>query len=368
MRFGVKSCNPTKFRKTRDRPQFCAGQSLRDLAKPVGVSATTLSKYERDQVVPGSRQLLALARALGVRTEYLLRPTSLELGPVEYRASRLSARVRHMIDSEVLGQLERWHELLDLFPHDVVPDFAPPREIPTPVASYEALEQVAEQVRRDWHLGEDPIADLIDTVESRGILVVQTALAEVHSFNGLSATAGAGLARPVIVVDAGWPGDRQRFTLAHELGHLILHGRVGEDLEIEKACNHFAGALLLPRSAAREALGESRRTLEPQELLLLKAEYGLSMQSCLFRAGQSGIITPSAHQTLMRVFSQRGWRKQEPGDALPSEHSYRFRQLVYHALAEDLIGESKAAELLNLSTAQFARARRMEATDADSRQ
>jgi len=129
--FGVQSCNPTKFRKTRDRPQFCAGQSLRDLAKPVGVSATTLSKYERDQVVPGSRQLLALARALGVRTEYLLRPTSLELGPVEYRASRLSARVRHMIDSEVLGQLERWHELLDLFPHDVVPDFAPPREIPS---------------------------------------------------------------------------------------------------------------------------------------------------------------------------------------------------------------------------------------------
>lgn len=350
------------------RARKAAGQSLRALAEEAGISHTTLNKYEHGDQVPGSRQLAALARALGVRTEYLLRPTSVERGPVEYRASRLPARVRDRIHSNVLDQLERWHELLDLFPTEVVPQFTLPSGLPNEINDYDSLEAVADRVRSAWRLGEDPVPDLIDALESQGILVVQTELEEAHHFSGLSATAGEGLARPVIVVDAGWPGDRQRFTLAHELGHLVLQGRLAPDIDVEKACNRFAGAFLLPARAARQALGAHRQTLEPQELGLLKAEYGLSMQSCLFRALQAGIIPRSVQQTLFREFSRRGWRKQEPGPALPRERTVRFRQLVYHALAEDFIGESKAAELLNLSVARFHRERRMEGTDADPRQ
>jgi Zn-dependent peptidase ImmA (M78 family)/DNA-binding XRE family transcriptional regulator len=350
------------------RARKAAGLSLRALSERAEVSHTTLNKYEHGRQTPGSRQLTALATALGVRTEYLFRPTSIDLGPVEYRASHLSARARDRVHSDVLDQLERWHELLDLFPTEVVPPFSSPPGSPKAVGAYDELEAVAERIRGAWRLGEDPIPDLIDALESQGILVVQTELDEAQRFNGLSATAGRGLARPVIVVDAGWPGDRQRFTLAHELGHLVLQGRLSSALDVEKACHRFAGAFLLPSPAVRQALGERRQTLEPQELALLKAEYGLSMQSCLFRALQTGIISASVQRTLFREFSRRGWRKQEPGPALPRECTVRFRQLVYHALAEDFIGESKAAELLNLSVARFHRERRMEGTDADSRQ
>jgi len=310
------------------RARKSAGHSLRALAENAGISHTTLNKYEHGTQMPGSPQLAALARALGVRTEYLLRPTSVELGPVEYRASRLPARVRDRIHSAVLDQLERWHELLDLFPTKVVPSFALPEDLPDAIGEYDALETVADRVRSAWRLGEDPIPDLIDALESQAILVVQTELAEAHRFNGLSASAGESLARPVIVVDARWPGDRQRFTLAHELGHLVLDGRLSPDMDVEKACNHFAGALLLPARAARQALGAHRQTLEPQELGLLKAEYGLSMQGCLFRARQAGIISASVHRTLFREFSRRGWRKQEPGPAVGRERTVRFRQLV----------------------------------------
>lgn len=350
------------------RARKAAGQSLRALAEQAEISHTTLNQYEHGEKIPGSRQLAALARALGVRTEYLLRPTSVELGPVEYRSSRLPARVRHRIHADVLDQLERWHELLDLFPTEVVPAFSLPSDLPASINDLNALEAVADQVRRDWRLGEDPIPDLIDALESQGVLVVQTALAEEHGFNGLSATAGEGLARPVIVVDSGWPGDRQRFTLAHELGHILLGDRLSPDLDVEKACHRFAGAFLLPRDAVRQALGPHRHDLEPQELGLLKSEYGLSMQSCLFRALDAGVISRTVQQTLFREFSRRGWRKQEPGPALAPERTVRFRQLVYHALAEDFISESKAAELLNLSVAHFHRERRMEGTDAPTRQ
>lgn len=348
------------------RARKAAGLSLRKIAEQAGISHTTLNKFEHGDQMPGSHQLVALARALGVRTEYLLRPTSVELGPVEYRSSRLPVRVRDRIHSSVLDQLERWHELLDLFPAEVVPRFSLPSGLPDAIDDYDELEAVAEYVRQTWRLGEDPIPDLIDALESQGILVVQTELDEAHRFNGLSAMAGEGLARPVIVVDAGWPGDRQRFTLAHELGHLVLRGRLSSQLDVEKACNRFSGAFLLPGVAVRQALGDHRQTLEPQELGLLKVEYGLSMQSCLFRALQAGIISDKTQTELFREFSRRGWRKREPGPALPRERTVRFRQLVYHALAEDFISESKAAELLNLSVARFHRERRMEGTDADS--
>ncbi len=350
------------------RARKAAGVSLRALAGETGLSHTTLNKFEREYQTPDSSQLLALARALGVRSEYLLRPTTVALGPVEYRASKLAARTRDRIHADVLDQLERWHELLDLFPQPILPAFELPSGLPARIQSDAQIEAAAEGLRSAWELGQDPIPDLIDTLESQGILVVQTTTDDAGGFNGLSARTGEGLARPVIVVDTAWPGDRQRFTLAHELGHLVLADRLSPELEIEKACHCFAGAFLLPATALRRALGERRHTLEPQELLLLKNEFGLSMQGCLMRARQAGIISESVRQKLFRSFSARGWRKREPGPEYPREQTVRYRQLVYHALAEDYIGESKAAELLNMSVARFHRERQLEGTDAGSGQ
>ncbi|MDZ7749047.1 MAG: XRE family transcriptional regulator [Halofilum sp. (in: g-proteobacteria)] len=350
------------------RARKAAGLSLRALAEQTGVSHTTLSKFEHGAQVPSSRQLIELSGALGVRNEYLLRPTEVELGEVTYRAHRkLSAKLRDRIHADVLDQLERWHELLALFPGDVLPAFRLPDELPGSIEDDDDLEAAAEAMRRAWRLGDDPIPDLIDTLESNGILVVQTNAEGGGQFNGLSAMAGEDLARPVIVVHSAWPGDRQRFTLAHELGHLVLAGCLAGDLDIEKACNRFAGALLLPALAARQALGTNRQMLEPKELQLLKSEYGLSMQGCLFRALQAGIISSTTHQELFRAFTRHGWRTREPGPDYPPERTVRFAQLVYHALAEDFIGESKAAELLEMPVSRFHRERRMEGTDADPR-
>ena len=78
----------------------------------------------------------------------------------------------------------------------------------------------------------------------------------------------------VWVVSTHSSGDRQRFTLAHELGHLVLHGRLAEGIDEEKACNQFAGAFLLPKSGVLQHLGTFRRHLELQELFLLKVIFG----------------------------------------------------------------------------------------------
>ncbi|MDZ7844749.1 MAG: ImmA/IrrE family metallo-endopeptidase [Anaerolineales bacterium] len=85
---------------------------------------------------------------------------------------------------------------------------------------------------------------------------------------------------PVIVVKGGIPGDRQRFNLARELGHILLD--LSDNVDEEKAAHRFAGAFLVPRQKAIEELGEHRQRLSVQELHILKHKYGLSMQAWIY--------------------------------------------------------------------------------------
>ena len=101
-------------------------------------------------------------------------------------------------------------------------------------------------------LGLNPIADLTDTLEGLGLLVIVVDRRE-SGFSGLTAQARTedGREYPVVAVSQRWPGDRQRFTLAHELGHLLLDGRLADDLNEEKAADRFAGAF--PRTTGFSA-------------------------------------------------------------------------------------------------------------------
>jgi len=140
------------------------------------------------------------------------------------------------------------------------------------------------------------------------------------------------------------PGDRQRFNLAHELGHLVLR-IVGELIE-ERAVNRFAGAFLVPSEAAIQELGARRKALSYSELYLLKHRYGMSMQAWVYRAKDLGIISQSAARAHFADFRRMGWHRKEPGEQLDPEEPKRFERLVHRALAEDLISRSRAEELL----------------------
>ena len=172
----------------------------------------------------------------------------------------------------------------------------------------------------------------------------------------------------MIVVGGDWPADRQRFTLAHEFGHLLFDDILGEGIDPEKAANRFAGAFLVPDESVRCALGEHRSRLELQELFELKIRFGLSIGGWLFRARDLGIIGERHFVSTLKRFRQKGWHKKEPGKRLAPEKPRLFDQLVYRALAEDMISVSKAAELLGTSVADFRKRRRLEAPGAAAHQ
>lgn len=337
------------------------GLSLRTLADRAGVSAMAISKYETGKSTPSSGVLLSLAKALGVRTEYFFRPVKVELHEVEYRKhSRLPKKALNKIEGDITEQIERFIELEQLLPNGPVQPFVLPQTLSPNISTLDEIENLVTALREAWNLGVDPIPVLTDMLEERGVKVFQSD-AIPGDFDGMAAKVDG---IPVIVVSSNAPGDRQRFTLAHELGHLILHGRLAEGLDDEAASNRFAGAFLAPAPEVRKELGDRRTWLEPQELAVLKKAYGLSMQAWMHRAKDLGILPETHYVEMRKYFSKQDWSKTEPGEAYPKERPQLFEQLVFRALAQDLISESKAAELLRLPLMEFQKKRNMESARA----
>lgn len=342
--------------------RLATGLSLRALAEKVGVSAMMLSKYERGESVPSSDVLLALSDALGVRTEYFFRNAEINLERIQHRNKhrwKLPKLAETKVLADVRDQLERWQVLDAVVPAPWSVRFSLPKGLPDSIRNLDQIEDVAARVRAHWNLGLNPVPDLIDTLEARGIKVFTTRFDDPR-FEGMCARADH---HHIVVVGRKWPGDRQRFTLAHELGHLVLDERLSKTLDIEKAADRFAGAFLVPAENVIEALGARRRSLEIYELYLLKQEFGLSIGGWSYRARDLGIIAQSTHSAFWRMLVSNGWDKVEPGDQYPSEKPRLFEQTVYRALSEDLVSESKAAELLSISVRDLAAHRRMENVD-----
>lgn len=322
------------------------GLSQRDLAKQVGVSAMAISKYERGEDIPSSGVLIRLAKALGVTTEYFVRPTTVTLSVPSYRCrATLSTKYEGVILAEAQDWLERYIEIESLLSSEA-PRFELPQDFNPSVAILEDVERVAVELRQAWQLGLGPIENLTEVLEEHGIKVV---LVEGHEkFDACTFWANKSI--PVIAIKRNIWGDRQRLTLAHELGHLILRP---DSVDPEKAAYRFAGAFLVPKSAVFAELGPNRHTLSVWELHLLKHKYGLSMQGWIYRAKDLKIISESVAQRLFARFRRNGWHQQEPGDQVPPEEPQRMERLVMRAVAEDLISEPRASELLGKPLSEF---------------
>ena len=310
--------------------------SLRDLADRAQVSPMAISKYERDQDVPSSGVLLRLAESLNVSIDFFFRPDIPDVQLQAYRKhASLGVKEQDAIQARIQEWLERYIEVESFF-EDGAHFVNLPRYS---IASVDDVEIAAEHLRSEWALGLDPIENLTQLLEDQGIKVGM-----VDGFEHFDACTYLAGQTPVIVTKSNLPGDRQRFNLGHELGHLVLE--IAEALDAEKICHRFVGAFLAPGPVVRFELGNHRTTLDMSELYMLKQKYGLSMQAWIFRARDLKIISSQVADRLFQRFRANNWHRQEPGQAFPTEIPLRMERLIYRALVEDLISRSKAQELL----------------------
>ena len=153
----------------------------------------------------------------------------------------------------------------------------------------------------------------------------------------------------VIVVNEEHDDERQRFTIAHEIGHMVLDISAGVDEE--KAAHRFAGAFLMPEEAIRAEVGKRRSAISLAELFELKMIFRASVQAITYRCKDLGIISPALMGRMFNAFRELGWRSppyEEPL-AMSGERSGRFERLCFRALSEGAISESRASELLEMS-------------------
>jgi Zn-dependent peptidase ImmA (M78 family)/DNA-binding XRE family transcriptional regulator len=157
---------------------------------------------------------------------------------------------------------------------------------------------------------ESPIKNLINKFERHGIVVIMLS-EEIKGLDAFSTWVNG--IHPIIVLSPERPGDRQRLSAAHELGHLVLHQsfRGGFD-GLEREANQFAAELLLPEEAMRR---EMIPPITLSNLAELKNRWGTSIQALTYRARELGIISLRQDKYLWTQISKRGWKTQEP-DAL----------------------------------------------------
>ena len=335
--------------------RVAAGFSLRQLAEAANhyVSAQVIHKYEMAKAVPGSDVLIELAKALGVKVEYLLRPETVQVtlsDPAYRKRATASAKQLSAVHAKAKEFLERYIAVESLFPVHRFPKLHLPSDAERKISNDDDIEHLTFEVRKRWQLGTDPIVDLTEVLEDKGVKVVM--MEGEDDFDGLSCWANETI--PVVVVKKDQSGDRMRLSLAHELGHLIM--RLPSSYthrQQEKAAYRFAAAFLVPASVARQELGETRSTLGLEELMTLKQKYGMSLQAWLYRAKDLNIITERKWIEYNTLFRARGWNKTEPGAAVRAEVPKRFERLILQALAEGLVSRAKAAEYRGQPLSEF---------------
>ena len=329
-----------------------SGMSLRTLSSAMDgiVSAQAIGKYERAEMMPSSSVAIALAEALEVSLSYLLSPSSVSLESVEFRKlASTKVRERAAVEGEVLDHVDRYLQVEEILGIATTeqddPDGAPFR-----ISDLDDAERAAMSVRIAWNLGGGPIPDMTELLEERGIKVFKLGLP--GSVDGLSCRVlrvdGADV--PVVICSTGKSLERQRFTIAHELGHMVLD--IPSTIPEEKACQRFAGAFLAPGDELIREVGRRRFNFGFGELIEIKHMFGISAAALVMRMRDLGIITEA---TLRGVFGGigRSWRTEEPRPLKRKEFPTRFRRLCLRALAENEISDSKAAELLRLRVGEI---------------
>lgn len=317
--------------------RLMSNMSQGELAQRIGLNKVAVSNYELGKRTPDLATIRKIADALCVNIGRLTESYGDEV-VVEHGAFRKHSRVSKAMQEVILGYADRY--LARLF--QVVSFLGEAALAPIPqIERVPAVdfESAGQHLRRILELpASGPIGNITDILENKGYIICPIQV-EDHCFSGNSGTANG---RPYIAVNTTMPAERQRFTLIHELAHLVF---IFEDnSNEERMVNGIAGAFLLPESDIKRELGPKRSDIRGN-LRYIQHEYNVSMAAIVMRARQTNIIDERTCALTHKWMTNQGLRRDEQSGIEP-EKSYLLEQLTVRAVAEEEITVSKAAELL----------------------
>jgi Zn-dependent peptidase ImmA (M78 family)/DNA-binding XRE family transcriptional regulator len=317
----------------RQAREYC-GLTQTELARKVGVNQSAIAHLESGRNIPTADLLVAIAEQTGFMTSFFEKESTYEfpLGTLVFRArNSLTAREINQAHQHANVLFEHVQKMAERF---TIPD------VKLPVTN-EGSAQAAAITRVAFGISPDtPIRKLIITLEKNGVFVLALPIV-LKKIDAFSTWAEISTKRPVIAISSGRPSDRIRFSVAHELGHLVMHKIATSRIaEMERDADKFAAEFLLPEKAMRY---EVHSPVTLTSTARLKLRWGVSMQALIRRAGDLDIITDRQYRYLFEQLSQRGWRTKEPSNLDYPEEKPR----LVVKMIEKLYGNVNAIDALS---------------------
>lgn len=311
-----------------------AGLKKSQLAALIEMSPASVTGWESGAKQPNRATVAKLALALRVEPQFFAGDAPITTGRPHFRSLRSTPQIAQD-EAEAYGRLvAEVAQLLDSaveFPEVHLPDI--------PVDSYErgGTPEGAAQAARDYFgIGPGPVQHVVRLAERAGVVVVfcEPGAAAIDAFSVHTAV------RPIIVLNPVKDDYyRQRFDVAHELGHLIMHQDAEPGSKIsEDQANRFAAEFLMPAEQITALLPASTAGKGWRMLAELKEHWGVSLAALLYRARTLGIMNDVSYRNAVVRMSQNGWRRAEPGRTSALEMPSmlpRAREVLNNAGVED---------------------------------
>jgi Zn-dependent peptidase ImmA (M78 family)/DNA-binding XRE family transcriptional regulator len=309
--------NPDMLRLARDARKLTQAE----LAQASGVTQALVSKLEHGLITePSDEVVTALSTILKFPPAFFRQQDRAVGFPHFHYRRRAKMGAKELARIEAIINIRRQHLL------KLLRSYEQPVEKPIPQMDLDAVgttpEKVAERMRAYWLLPRGPVDNLVELVERAGGIIISTnfdsALLDGMSFRS------EGLP-PLFFMNNAMPGDRFRFSLAHELGHMVLHTVPDDDAQMEDQAHRFAAEFLMPAADIRPYLKDAKISAFAR----IKKFWKVSIKALIKRAYDLKMITDHQYKMLCIQYN-KAFKAGEPGD-VPLETPTRLKAAVrYH--------------------------------------
>ncbi len=319
--------------------------SMGDLADSINITRQSVSKYERGIINPSFEVLQEISVKLDFPLDYFYkkdvidtaRSSSLFFRSKSNVVKKIKTACRYQVKwtNEVKKELERYVDFLDV-------------DIPTIDVDYEEItdediEELAINLRDKWNIGDGPIDDLIGILENKGVIVSQFSSNNICSFSGIDAFSAWKDGVPYIVYNSVQKSAvRTRFSILHELGHIIMHSAISEEESTKREivdfadmqADRFAAAFLLPATSFPNSIrGTSLSVME-----IAKVKWGAAISTIIKRCENLELLTENQLNYLKRQMStNKYWHKEPLDDVLTIKGPELLRDAILMLIENNVL-------------------------------
>jgi Zn-dependent peptidase ImmA (M78 family)/transcriptional regulator with XRE-family HTH domain len=317
-----------------------------ELNEKAGLPITTLNKVERGELGLSPDALTRIAHITGY-------PVSFFSADGDPAPDTLSWRRREKVKQKEFAAVSARINIVRLHLQTLIRDLgikSMPFPFVTLTETYRPVD-AARHLRKAWDIPEAPILNLTATLESKGLPIAAFAF-DTERVDSRSTTTDDGY--PLICVNSRHTADRQRFSIAYQLGHLVMHTytNVSDDQDTSHEANEFAAEFLVPEAAIRPDL--EGREVTSSLLADLKLKWRVSMISLLYRSFILGYLTDNQKRYLIQKFNKEGIRRREPVRLdVPIEHPQLIRTWLASIRRKEKLDTAGLAARMHMTTEEF---------------